>query len=443
MRTLWLFLGLSAAAFASLDPARDKQEAAERLQKRVEACSRHITDRFVFFGGGSGVVISEDGLCLTNHHVVAAGNNAATPQARVTLHSGKQYFAKLLCTDEKGDLALYKLQGAEGEKFPYAELGDSDALEVGQYVIACGNPFGITLPDLDRKMYPSISLGIVSALHRHQMGGYFDCIQTDASLNPGNSGGPLVTLDGKVAGINGRIATRYMNRVNSGVGYSIPANQIRNFLPEMMKGGASSKIYHGQVTGLHFSDAPSDGEGARVSAVRAGTPAEAAGFQKDDLVVRVNHYPVHNRERFVGAVGVYPMGTELTIRVRRGDETKDLKAKLDRYQDGFGFLPPGGLPRPAVPPPVRPKGSGYLGATIEEKDGAVTVVDVTPGAPADLADLKEGDVLLSLDARRVADRQQFLTRLWRRKPGDKVKLGIRRGEREMELEATLSKHPDD
>jgi serine protease Do len=433
MRTLAFVLGLAAAA-----PA---QEAAERLQKMVEACSRHITERFVFFGGGSGVIISEDGLCLTNHHVVAAGNNAATAQARVTLHSGKQYFAKLVCTDEKGDLALYRLQGQEGEKFPYAELGDSDKLEVGQYVMACGNPFGITLPDLDRKMYPSISLGIVSALHRHQMGGYFDCIQTDASLNPGNSGGPLVTLDGKVAGINGRIATRYMNRVNSGVGYSIPANQIRNFLPEMMKGGESSKIYHGQLNGLFLSDAPTNGEGARVSSVRAGSTADSAGLQKDDLIVRVNHYAVHNRERLVGALGTYPMGTEVTLRVRRGDETKDLKAKLDRYQDGFGFLPPGGLPR--VPAPVRPKGSGYLGATIEEKEGVVTVVDVTPGAPADLADLKEGDILQSIDGRRVTDRQQFLTRLWRRKPGDKVKLGIRRGDKELEVEASLAKHPDD
>ncbi|MFN3487038.1 MAG: S1C family serine protease, partial [Planctomycetota bacterium] len=320
MKAAALLLVLSAA----------QESPAEQLQKRVEACARHVTERFVFFTGGSGALISADGHCLTNHHV--AGELART---RVTLHSGRQYFARRVSTDERGDLALFKIEGGEGETFPYLELGDSDRLEVGQYVLACGNPFGITLPDGDGRMYPTVTLGVVSALHRRQ-GDYFDCIQTDAAVNPGNSGGPLVTLEGKLVGINGRIATRYMNRVNSGVGYAISSNQIRNFLPEMLKGGEDGRVYHGQVTGLIL--APEGSGGARVARVVPGSPAERAGFQAGDLVVGVNGYPIPNAARFFGVIGTYPKGTVVAVRVRRGALEREIRVLLDRYQpEGLGL----------------------------------------------------------------------------------------------------------
>ncbi len=418
------------------------QDPAERLQKRVAECSRHITDRFVFFGGGSGVIISAEGHCLTNHHVVARSarpargreepsvpEGEAAREMRVTLHSGKVYPAKLLCTDVKGDIALYKLQGGEGEKFPFVEFADSDRLEPGQYVVACGNPFNLAGPAQDLRWYPSITLGIVSALHRNQ-GFYFDCIQTDAAVNPGNSGGPLVTLDGKLAGINGRIATRYFNRVNSGVGFAIPANQIRNFLPEMMKGGVDAKIHHGQVTGLRLEETR-EGRGAPVTDVRRGSTADQAGFQKDDLIVGVNGYPVFNRWRFLGVLGTYPMGTEVSVRVRRGAAEKDLKVVLDLFGEGEVA--------------ERPKGSGYLGITVEDttKEGGLQVTLVTPGSPAEDAGIREGDAILKLDGQAVSRRQDFVTRLWRKRPQDKIRLLVRRGDAEVELEVQLGKHPDD
>lgn len=408
-----------------------QESPAEQLQKRVEACARHVTERFVFFTGGSGALISADGYCLTNHHV--AGE---LPRTRVTLHSGRQYFARRVSTDERGDLALFKIEGREGETFPYLEFGDSDQLEVGQYVLACGNPFGITLPAGDGRMYPTVTLGVVSALHRRQ-GDYFDCIQTDAAVNPGNSGGPLVTLEGKLVGINGRIATRYMNRVNSGVGYAISSNQIRNFLPEMLKGGEDGRVYHGQVTGLILG--PEGSAGARVARVAPGSPAERAGFEAGDLVVAVNGYPIPTAARFFGVIGTYPKGTEVTVRVRRGALEREIRVRLDRYQpEGWG------LPFPPVPrPPERPRGSGYLGVYVEEAEGQVIVRDVRPGSPADGAGLREGDVILGVEGRRVTRRDELNAQIWRRAPGTAVRLAVRREGREEEFVVRLGRHPED
>ncbi len=425
---------IAAALLASL-AAPLPQDAAERLRIRVEECARHVSERFVFFGGGSGALISAEGHCLTNHHVAAA-LKGAQPSMRVTLTSGRPYTARLVCTDPIGDIALYRLQGADGEKFPYLELGDSDRIEPGRYVMERGNPFALAMPAEDGRTYPAVTLGIVSALHRNQ-NTYFDCIQTDAALNPGNSGGPLVTLDGKLVGINGRIATRYFNRTNSGVGYAIPSNQIKNFLPLMMKGGEEGKVYHGQVTGLVISRAGTDGRGALVEGVRDGSPADRAGFRRGDLIVRVNHYPIFNRDRFLGALGTYPMGSEARVRIRRGDEEIDLAVTLDRYSAGDLFA--SGAP----PPKGRPKGAGYLGLTVEESAGGVTVSYVHPGSPADKAGFQEGDVLLRIDGRKVADRADFTSRIWQKKPGEEVRVTVRRGGAEVELAARLGRPPDE
>lgn len=423
MRTLLIVLSMAAAAAA--------QDQAAQLQQKIEECSRRVTDRFVFFGGGSGVLITEDGYCLTNHHV--AGTLTST---KVTLHSGRQYPAKLVCTDSVGDLSLFKIDALD-EKLPFIQLGDSDRLEMGQYVIACGNPFGITMRDADLKMYPTITLGIVSALHRNQQT-YFDCIQTDAAVNPGNSGGPLVTLEGKLVGINGRIATRYQNRVNSGVGYAIPSNQIRNFLPGMTKGGDRAKIYHGMVAGLQIADQNTQGEGAKVVGVVTDSTADVAGFKKGDLIVKVNAYSVFNRERFLGAIGTYPERSEVTIRVKRNNGAADLKVELDRYDPREGLAI--ALPRQSAP---RPRGSGYLGAYVEETKDGLKVGDIRPGSPADVSGLQNGDVILAINDRKIASRDELLQRLYQRKPGAKVRLTIRREGQELELEAILGRHPDD
>ena len=339
--------------------ALQEEDAAARLEKRVKTCSRYISDRFVFFGGGSGVLISADGYCLTNHHVAGM-----LKTAQVTLHDGRRREARRICTDALGDVALFKIEAEEGETFPFAPWGDSDALEAGQYVIACGNPFGLAIPADDRKLYPSVSLGIVSALHRNQ-GAYFDCIQTDAAVNPGNSGGPLVTLDGRLVGINGRIATRFGNRVNSGVGYAIPARQVRNFLPEMKKGGSIAKVYHGQITGLVLSDNSNDGRGATVRGVSPGSTADEAGFHRGDLIVKIENYAIPGPARFLGVIGTWPKGKEISVHIRRGSETRRLKVTLDRFVGTNLFDWRRRMPKDA---------GGYLGVPVEHGDVGVEVV---------------------------------------------------------------------
>jgi S1-C subfamily serine protease len=178
-------------------------------------------------------------------------------------------------------------------------------------------------------------------------------------------------------------------------------------------------------------------QGAKIAAVRSGSPAAAAGFKKGDLIVGVNGYAVFNRERYLGVIGTYPEATGVTVRVKRDGETVDLKAALDRYNP----LEELGLSR--KPAPVRPKGSGYLGAYVEETEGGVKVMDVRPASPADEAGLQAGDVVLAVDGRPIADRGELLQRLWRRKPGARVKLTVKRGADEIQIEAVLGRNPDD
>jgi S1-C subfamily serine protease len=432
-RAAAVLVGVLLAGAAAVGAQEAPPGTPEVLRRKAEACAKGISERFVFFAGGSGVFISADGYALTNHHV--AGTQNVT---RVTLFSGEQFTAKRVCTDALGDISLFKVDGGD-RSFPFVEFGDSDALEMGQYVVACGNPFGIALPAADQKMYPTITLGIVSAIHRYQPPGYFDCVQTDAAVNPGNSGGPLVTLDGRLVGINGRIATRYMNRVNSGVGYAIPSNQIRNFLPGMKKGGEGGKIFHGQVGGLQVADVNTQGQGARVSAVRPGSAAEEAGLRKGDHIVAVGPYPVFNRERFLGAIGVWPEGTTVKLKVKRAEETEEFEVRLERFSDREALI----SALPQRPPMSRPKGSGYLGAYVEEAKGGLKVMDVRPGSPAEESGLRSGDVIATVGSQKALQRDEFLGRLWQRKPGQKVRLGVLRDGQTLEIEVTLAKHPDD
>lgn len=414
---------LLALAVAALLHGQDDDSPRRLLEKKVHAIAQKMDKAFVFFPGGSGSLISEDGYCLTNHHV--AGSRES-----VTVHlcSGKRYTARRVATDPWGDVALFKIEAPE--KFEYVELGDSDALEVGEYVVAVGNPLGLGNAASGGRHYPTISVGIVSANHRRQ-GGYSDCIQTDASVNPGNSGGPLMNLKGEQVGINGRIATRYGNRVNSGVGYAIPSNQIKRFLPVMKAGGDKGLVYHGEVKGLTLSNDHTDGAGAKVQSVAPGSTAEKAGFQAGDLIVRVDSRKSFSRDRFLGIIGTYPAGSEVDVTVIRGNREVTLKVKLDKY-----------VPEQAsARAPQRPPNAGYLGVQTEDGEGGVRIVDVIPDTPADHAGLQVDDVILKIAGKDTPNTRAFQTELWKFKPGDKVRITIRRRGEELELEAELSKPP--
>ncbi len=188
----------------------------------------------VLTGGGSGVLISDDGYALTNFHVTEAAHG---PFMKCGLPDGVLYDAVLVGLDKVGDVALIKLLPKKsGDKFPYAKLGDSDKVQAGDWSLAMGNPFLLA-----NDFTPTVTYGLVSGVHRYQYPAgtlleYTDCIQIDTSINPGNSGGPLFNMKGELIGINGRGSFEKRGRVNSGVGYAISINQIKNFLPQLKAG---------------------------------------------------------------------------------------------------------------------------------------------------------------------------------------------------------------
>ena len=273
----------------------------------TELCVR-VRPAFVFIGGGSGVIVRPDGLMLTNDHVIGRKRSFT-----VRIGDGRSFKAKVLGTDPVGDLAALKLEVPAGQTVPHLELGDSDALRVGDEALAIGNPFALGVLD----QTPTFTVGIISALN-HTQGSYAECIVTDAEVNPGNSGGPLVNMAGEVVGINGQISTRFGLRSNTGLGFAISARQIAIWLPRLEAAGGG-EVKHARIAGLEFAKGPRESAASLVIAdVAAGSPAAAAGFQPGDAIVSLDGAPVANALRLKGLLGIYPDGHAVPVTVKRG-----------------------------------------------------------------------------------------------------------------------------
>ena len=321
-----------------------------------------VSPSYVFIGGGSGVLISADGLMLTNDHV------AGTRKLWRVRTNGRIYTADLLGTDPIGDIAVLKLRNAKD--LPFVELADSDAVAVGEQVVALGNPFGTA----GAVGEPTVTTGIVSALHRYQ-GGYSDAIQTDTPINPGNSGGPLLTYDGKLIGINGRIQTRFGARANTGIGIAIPTNQIKRFLP-VLKEAKGERVLHGMIRGIVETEDEADGiqNGAEVKDVLPGSMAQRFGIKPGDRITHVNDYKLINYNRFLGVIGTYPADTMVEITIDRGG--KILKSHVVLEALDYGSMG-------AETKPLRIK-----------KAFGLQLTKIHEGFAADKAGLKKDDIIL-------------------------------------------------
>jgi serine protease Do len=298
------------------------------LQRRAEDPMQDFLRRF--FGGeppagpraslGSGFIASQDGYVVTNNHVVGTGG-----QIVVKLDNGSEHAAKVVGTDPATDVALLKIEATGLAVLPF---GDSDKLQVGEPVMAIGNPFG-----LDQ----TVTTGIVSAKERFiGAGRYDDFIQTDASVNPGNSGGPLISIHGAVVGINTAIFSQTGGSI--GIGFAIPINLAKTILPQLRERGSVVRGWLGvAVLPVTSQTAQASGlaepRGAMVENVAPGSPAERAGLQKGDVIVAVNDQPVVAPPELTRRIASMPPGTRVQVTVVRERARKTLPVELGRLPD--------------------------------------------------------------------------------------------------------------
>lgn len=312
-----------AARVLALTPAESVLEAE---QQRIEVMRRAAASTVAVFdgtgqGGGSGVLISPDGFALTNFHVTAPSG----PAMKCGLDDGKVYEAVIVGIDPVGDVALIQLLGRDD--FPTAPLGDSDQVEVGDWVFTSGNPF--LLADDFR---PSIAHGMVSGVHRYQYPAgtlleYADCIQTDAAINPGNSGGPLFNSQGELIGINGRGSFEKRGRVNVGVGYAISINQIKHFLGHLKSG----RIVDHATLGATVST-ESIGN-VRVDEILDTSDAYRRGLRYGDQILRFAEREITTANRLKNALGIFPRGWIVPIVYQREGQYLSAKVRLTGVHD--------------------------------------------------------------------------------------------------------------
>ncbi len=362
---------------------------------------------------GTGFIIDKEGYILTNNHVVEK-----TDEIKVRLSNDKEYKAKIVGRDPKTDLALIKIKADESLK--PLPLGDSDKLEVGDWVIAIGNPFGLG---------HTVTAGIVSAKYRHLgMGSYENFIQTDASINPGNSGGPLLDMNGKVVGINTAIFTQSGGSI--GIGFAIPINMAKSLLPQLKKG----KVIRGWLGVMIQKITPELMEklglkstaGALVADVTKGGPADKAGIKRGDVIIRYNGRLIREMNELPFLVASTPVGKIVDVEVLRKGKKRVFKVKIGKLQEKEQKEAMAektvklGMRVEEINPELRQR----FGIT--EKKGVV-VVDVDRFSPAYEAGIRKGDIILEIDQKPVKDLNDYVKMINKYKKGDTILFLIKRG----------------
>jgi len=343
---------------------------------------------------GSGVIVdAARGYVITNHHVIKDAE-----QVIVTLKDRRQFSAKLVGTDPGTDIAVLQI---EAQALSAIRIGDSDTLQVGDYVIAIGNPFGIG---------QTVTSGIVSALGRSGLSpeGYEDFIQTDASINPGNSGGALVNLRGELVGINSAIIGP--SGGNVGIGFAVPSNMARVVMGQIVRFGEVRRGHLGieaadltPALSKKLSVAASDG--AVITAVQPGSPAEKSGLRESDVVVALNGRPIRAASELRARLGLTPVGEEIEMRVQRSAATRSVRMRMAQPQD---LSDAEGQAIPQIP--------GLNVVEIERgsplhqrlRGGGLVVAAAEPGSRAFRLGFRAGDILYAVNRRRVQTYAEFL-----------------------------------
>jgi len=372
---------------------------------------------------GSGVIVRSDGYILTNDHVVNGADKVT-----VRLQDGREFTGEVR-RDFRSDLALVKIPA---NNLPAAEIGDSDKVRIGQWAIAFGSPFGLS---------DTMTVGVISSLHRQEEIGqgsdgrfYSSLIQTDASINPGNSGGPLVDIYGRVVGVN--VAIESPSGTNAGIGFAIPANTAKYIVDQLISKGSVTRGFLGLVPVTPtYAEKQRYGvkEGAVVRAIDDNTPAQKAGFQVGDVILRYNGKPIADDAMLRDMVARSQPGTRVDVIVRRnGGETAltptiesapaEKSAAVDQPADKEA---PKGKLGVQVGNVSDPEVRQQLGLKDTLKEGAA-VVNVVPGSPAQEAGVQAGDIITRINGKSVADAAQLTDVVHGLKSGSTVPVVVRR-----------------
>jgi serine protease Do/serine protease DegQ len=357
---------------------------------------------------GSGVIIdAHEGLVVTNHHVVQHAD-----EITVTLADGRRFEATRVGSDPETDIAIVKIAA---DHLNAIDLGDSDKLEVGDYVVAIGNPFGLG---------QTVTSGIVSALRRSGLGieGYEDFIQTDAPINPGNSGGALVNLHGELVGINTAIVGP--SGGNVGIGFAIPTNMVREVLNQLVQFG---EVRRGRL-GIVIQDVTPElaramrlrehQRGAIVAKIEPGSPAEAAGLKVGDVITEIDEVTVRSSADLRNRVGLKRVGDTTRLTVVRGGATIIIEATIavpaaKTHAEGAGLSP-------------LLDGASFAPLGGEAPVKGVEVVEVRAASKADSAGLRKGDIVVSVNQVPVTGIEEFASAV--KESPDQLLLNILRGD---------------
>ncbi|MFL0588020.1 Do family serine endopeptidase [Sphingomonas olei] len=360
---------------------------------------------------GSGFLISADGYVVTNNHVVAGRGSGVQVQAiKVTLTGGQEFPARVVGRDEASDIAVLKI---EAKNLPFVRFGDSSGARTGDWVLAIGNPYGLG---------GTVTAGIVSALHRDLRAGPYDSfIQTDASINSGNSGGPLFDMQGNVIGINSAIISPTGGNV--GLGFAIPAEIAKPVVETLRTGGRVQRGYLGLLLQPVTEDVAAalglqKNRGEIVAEVQPNLPAARAGLQQGDVILRVNGTEITPDSSVARLVAAAPVGSRVTLEVLRQGARKTLtavvaerpaEAKLDGQDEEFD-LDDDGSGQPSASAglglsvrPLNPALAGEL--RVDPATQGLVIVGIDPSSDAAAKGLSEGDIILSINQQPVRGAQ--------------------------------------
>lgn len=386
-------------------------------------------ERYKTTGIGSGFIISPDGYILTNNHVI---ENAIS--VSITTIEGKKYKAKIVGTDKKSDVALLKI---EGNNLPYVNLGDSSKVEVGEWVIAIGNPLGDILQgDV------TVSAGIVSAKGR-QLGiaDYEDFIQTDAAINKGNSGGPLVNIRGEVIGMTSAILSP--SGGNIGIGFAVPSNMAKFVMEQLKKNGRVIRGYLGVTISQITDDTAKvlnlpNMKGALIVSVERGGPADRAGLKRYDVVTEFDGKKIDNASQLRAIIGQTEPGKKVNLKIIRDGKEMNLTVTVGEREDeeriSYGRRGETGE-----------RDLGIEVDTITAREArdygypraGVVITRVRTGSVAYEAGLRRGDMILEVNRQTVRSTDDFRRILSRLNSGDSVLLLIWRDDNEFMVSLTL------